>query len=120
MPRRCFVRFGQKMSKLQNFETFIGLVCINHLDLKLHTCIQHSIKVCLVIVLIDLTVTLKECQNYRNIYCTCLCLPSCPDDISATIDRTDMKLHTCNNPSMKVCLVVVLINFTKKCQNYRT
>ena len=74
------------MSKLQNFETFIGLVCINHLDLKLHTCILHSIKVCLVIVLIDLTVTLKECQNYINIYCTCLCLPSCPDDISATID----------------------------------
>ena len=44
----------------------------------------------------------------------------CPDDISETSGRIDLIFHTRINHNLKVCLVVVLFDSAKKCQNYRT
>ena len=54
----------------------------------------------------------------RNIYWTCLYWPSCQGDISATIGRIDLQLHTCIHYDMKVCIVLDLFDSIKKCENY--
>ena len=70
------------------------------------------------------TVNPRETEGYSyELVCPSVCLSVfkvCPNDISETSCRIDLIFHTRINHNLKVCLVVVLFDSAKKCQNDRT
>ena len=67
----------------------------------------------------SLSVRPSVCLSVRLSVCLSV-FKVCPDDISETSGRIDFIFHTRINHNLKVCLVVVLFDSAKKCQNDRT
>ena len=87
-------------------------------DLKLHTCINHSIKVCLVVVLIDLTQKMSKLLNLE-IFIELVCI----DHLIKAISQQPLTGLVCNYTHVITmtwrCVLFWICSIQyKNCQNY--